>query len=88
MLKGRMRLFLDENRGYLSRKYCAFLDGNFSFSLAYSRRYPSHKVTATSVDTMEDLQDKYKEFEYILAKLSAKGCSVRVCMCIDQKHLT
>lgn len=46
-------------------------DGNFSFSLAYARRFPAHRVTATSFDSKSELLAKYREFRGILPKLEA-----------------
>jgi len=51
-------------------------DGNFSFSLAYARRFPMHRVTATSVDSQRELSAKYKEFGLIHQKLSKRGCRI------------
>lgn len=55
-------------------------DGNFSFSLAYVKRFPSHFVVATSYDSSEALHAKYKEFERISSSLTSRKLRNRVVM--------
>eukprot|EP00468_Gymnochlora_sp_CCMP2014_P012489 CAMPEP_0167758462 /NCGR_PEP_ID=MMETSP0110_2-20121227/10481_1 /TAXON_ID=629695 /ORGANISM="Gymnochlora sp., Strain CCMP2014" /LENGTH=179 /DNA_ID=CAMNT_0007644739 /DNA_START=1 /DNA_END=537 /DNA_ORIENTATION=+ len=51
-------------------------DGNFSFSMAYKKRFPNDRVFATSFDSQSNLSQKYKEFNSLLPKLKAAGCVV------------
>eukprot|EP00466_Bigelowiella_natans_P011199 jgi/Bigna1/132571/aug1.18_g7279 len=63
-------------------------DGNFSFSRAYAKRYPHHRVVATSVDTKDALREKYREFDRIVSKLEDLGVQIQLMYTSAQLHVT
>lgn len=51
-------------------------DGNFSFSLAFARRFPHAQLTASSFDSAQELAAKYPEAPRHLRQLRALGARV------------
>lgn len=51
-------------------------DGNFSFSLAFARRFPRARLTASSFDSAAELATKYPEAPRICTQLRSLGARV------------